>query len=407
MSNLRQRNTAHVVTPPLDEPAGLPPAMIGLFAVVSGATVANVYYAQSLVGPIALSLHIPASLAGTIVTLTQLGFGAGLFFLVGLGDLIENRRLILITTAGTIVGLVGIVASTSAAVFFVWSFELGVCAVGVQILVPLASHLSPARVRGGVIGNVMGGLIGGIMLSRPLASLLTAHYGWRAPFVFSAGAMVVILVLLLRFLPRREPKAGISYGALLLSMLHLAATSRPLQRRGAYQGALFAVFNLFWTGAPLMLHDRFGFGQNQIAMFALAGAGGVLIAPVVGRVADRGYARAATGVAMLSAIAALFVSGWATAAGALLVLTGATVVLDAAVQTNHIAGQRIVYSLSAEARSRLNAVYMTMIFICGAAGSGLGSLTYFNGGWWLTVSAGAAIALAALLLFLTEYRHAP
>jgi predicted MFS family arabinose efflux permease len=188
--------------------------------------------------------------------------------------------------------------------------------------------------------------------------------------------------------------------------LHFIATSRPLQRRAAYQGALFAVFNMFWTGAPLMLHDRFGLGQDGIALFALAGAGGVLIAPLVGRVADYGYARAATGAALLGAIASLAVTGWAVAAGAILIMTAATVVLDAAVQANHIAGQRIVYSLSAQARSRLNAGYMTLIFVGGAIGSTLGSLTYFNGGWWLTVAVGVCITVVASLLFATEYRRA-
>lgn len=408
MSNLRQRHSAHIVTPAFDESEGkgLPPALIGLFAVVCGATVANVYYAQSLVGLIAASLHLPASLAGIIVTITQIGFGFGLYFVVCLGDLIENRRLILVTTGGTIAGLIGIVASTSAPVFLVSSFVLGLCSVGVQVLVPLVSHLSPAKVRGRVIGNVMGGLIAGIMLSRPIASLLAAHFGWRAVFVFSGGVMLLILALLFRFLPRRQPKSGIGYGALLASILHLLATTRPLQRRAAYQGAMFAVFNLFWTGAPLMLHDRFGFGQDAIAWFALAGAGGVLIAPIVGRAADYGYARAATAAALLSAIVSLFVTGWAVAGGAVLLLTVATIVLDAAVQANHIAGQRIVYSLSAEARSRLNAAYMTVIFLGGALGSALGSLTYFNGGWWLTVAVGACIALFALALFATEYRRA-
>ncbi len=405
MSNLRQRQAAQIVTPAFPEPKGLPPALIGLLAVVCGATVANVYYAQSLVGPIAASLHLPASLAGTIVTITQIGFGVGLFFVVCLGDLIENRRLILVTTTGTIAGLLGIVFGTSPPVFFISSFVLGLCSVGVQVLVPLVSHLSAAKVRGRVIGNVMGGLIAGIMLSRPIASLLAAHFGWRAVFVFSGGVMLAILALLFRYLPEREPKSGIGYGALLASILQLFATMRPLQRRAAYQGAMFAVFNLFWTGAPLMLHDRFGFGQDDIAWFALAGAGGVLIAPVVGRAADHGYARATTAVALLGAIFSLFVTGWAVAAGAVLMLTAATIVLDAAVQANHIAGQRIVYGLSAEARNRLNAAYMTVIFLCGALGSALGSLTYFNGGWWLTVAVGAAIAVPALVLFATEYRQ--
>jgi predicted MFS family arabinose efflux permease len=408
MSNLRQRNSAQVVAPTFDESSenSLSPALTGLFAIICGATIANVYYAQSLVGPIAASLHLPANWAGIIVTITQIGFGAGLFFVVCLGDLLENRRLILVTTGGTIAGLIGIILSTSAPLFFVSSFILGVSSVGVQILLPLVSHLAPAKMRGRVIGNVMGGLIAGIMLSRPIASLLTAHFGWRAVFVVSGGVMLVILALLFRFLPRRQPTPGIGYAALLASLLHLLATSRPLQRRAAYQGAMFAVFNLFWTGAPLMLHDRLGFGQDSIAYFALAGAGGVLIAPVVGRAADRGYAAAATGAALLSAIISLFITGWAVAVGAILLLTAATIVLDAGVQANHIAGQRIVYSLSSEARSRLNAAYMTVVFLCGALGSALGSLTYFSGGWWLTVAVGAGIATLALALFATEYPQA-
>jgi predicted MFS family arabinose efflux permease len=406
MSSLRQRAAAAVASvPPATAPAPLPTSLVALFAVACGATVANVYYAQSLVGPIAQSLGVPQSLAGTIVTLTQLGFGAGLFFVVCLGDLIENRRLILATTAGVIVSLIGVTLSRTATPFFISSFALGVSSVGVQILLPLAAHMSPEKMRGRVIGNIMGGLIGGIMLSRPVASFLTAQFGWRAVFVFSTALMLVILALLFRILPRRKPQPGIGYGSLVKSMLRLLATSATLRRRAAYQGMLFATFNLFWTAAPLMLHDRFGFGQDAIAVFALAGAGGALIAPLAGRLADWGFTRATTGGAMVSVIVGLLITGWATAAGAIVALALATIVFDAAIQANHIVGQRAVYSISAEARSRLNAVYMTCIFLCGAVGSSLGSLTYVGGGWWSTALVAAGLAAAILIVFATEYRR--
>ena len=161
--------------------------MAFLFAAACGATTANVYYAQSIAGPIAASLHIPASLAGLIVTATQLGYGLGLFFIVSLADLVENRRLVLLATAGTVVSLLWVASSTSTDSFLIASVLLGICTVGSQILVPLAVHLSSEARRGQVIGSIMGGLVTGIMLSRPLASFLAGLWGWRSIFLLSAA----------------------------------------------------------------------------------------------------------------------------------------------------------------------------------------------------------------------------
>ena len=47
-----------------------------------------------------------------------------------------------------------------------------------------------------------------------------------------------------------------------------------------------------------------------------------------------------------------------------LVVTG--IVLDFAVQMNMVIGQREIYALHAASRNRLNALYMTSIFVGGA-----------------------------------------
>ena len=52
------------------------------------------------------------------------------------------------------------------------------------------------------------------------------------------------------------------------------------------------------------------------------------------------------------------------------------VVLDFCVQMNMVLGQRAVYSLDAKSRGRLNALYMTSIFIGGAFGSSVASAVY-------------------------------
>ena len=62
-----------------------------LMATACGLIVANIYYAQPLIGPIASQLGIPISGAGLIVTLTQLGYGFGLLLIVPLADQLENR----------------------------------------------------------------------------------------------------------------------------------------------------------------------------------------------------------------------------------------------------------------------------------------------------------------------------
>jgi predicted MFS family arabinose efflux permease len=386
------------------KPPELTKPLIFLFAFGCGATTANVYYSQSIAGPIAADLHVSAALAGLIVTATQLGYGLGLFFLVSLSDLFDKRRLVLITTSGTIVALIWSAISASVSSFLPASILLGVCTVGSQILLPLAVHLTPENRRGRVIGSLMGGLVTGIMLSRPLASYATAFWGWRAIFVISAVVMTGLLALLALYLPAWKPRPGLGYLATLRSTASLLATSRPLQRRVAYQGTLFAVFNLFWTGVPLMLHDRFGLGSAGIGAFAMVGAAGALTAPIAGRAADHGRSRSGTGLVIFCSAMALLVSGWGLTIGSISLIVAAALVLDGSVQANQVFGQRIVQSINASLRGRLNAAYMTVIFICGACGSSLGSLTYYHGGWWLSAAIGASLSLVAFAGFLTEFR---
>lgn len=389
---------------PLPEAAGLSPALTFLFAFACGAMVGNIYYAQALIGLISSDLDLHGGMAGFIVTVTQLGYGAGLLFLVSLADLVENRRLVLITLLGTAAGLLGAAFSQSATSFLLCSFLIGFFACGAQVLVPFAAHLAPAASRGRAIGNVMAGLLTGIMLARPIANFIASALGWRAIFWISAAAMLGVMILLRAALPKRRPTGAASYGAILRSMLHLLVTLPALRRRALYQGMFFASFNLFWTGIPLLLAEKFGYGQRQIALFALAGAAGALAAPIAGRLADRGYTRQATAIAMLALTIWFVIAGWAGTAISIAALVLAAIFIDSAVQTNQILSQRIVFSLNDEARGRLNAVYMTIVFLLGSTGSAIAAATYFYGGWWTTALAGAAMGIVLLGIFLTEKR---
>jgi MFS family permease len=86
----------------------------------------------------------------------------------------------------------------------------------------------------------------------------------------------------------------------------------------------------------------------------------------------------------------------------MVVLVIAAVALDGSMQANQIIGQRIIYAIDPNARGRINAIYMTVIFVSGAFGSLIAGITFFYGGWTLTAATGAALGLALLAYFGTE-----
>lgn len=374
-------------------------ALVFLFAVATGALVANLYYAQPLIADIGPAFGIRPDLAGSVVSLTQIGYGVGLFFLVSLADLVENRRLVLVTLGCAVLALIGAATAGTAAPFFLACFVIGVCSTGAQVLVPLMAHLAPEARRGRLVGRVMAGLLTGIMLARPVALFIAAGLGWRAVFWGSAALMLAIGVALARMMPRRTPPAGMHYGRILASMAGLLRDLPALRWRAAYQTLMFAAFSMFWTAVPLMLADHFGLGESDIGLFALIGTAGALAAPVAGYLGDKGHERAATAGAMIVLGVSFYATGWASGAAALVPLVVLTALIDAAVQVNMVISQRIIFSVPGEIRGRVNALYMTIMFMGGAVGSLLATITYHGGSWTATAGTGAAMGILMLVLF--------
>ncbi|GAA4776699.1 MFS transporter [Stakelama sediminis] len=375
-------------------------ALTLLMAVATGAMVANLYYAQTLLDMIGPDLSISPELAGSLVTIAQLGYGVGLALIVPLSDRFENRRLILITCAGTVIGSIGTALSGNAITFLTATLLTGICATGAQILIPLATHLSRPERTGSTIGLVMSGLLTGIMLARPAASFMAEWLGWRAIFYFSAIVMTAILLCLWKVLPERRPESRHGFGEILISMARLVRDEPQLRLRATYQMLLFTAFNLFWTVAPLALLRQFHLSQDDVAWFALAGAGGALAAPLAGSLADKGKERMVTLAAFLLLAVSFLIADAMVALGSVVLFAITAFTLDASVQLNQITGQRIIFSLSKEARGRINASYMTIMFVIGASGSLIGSASYETGGFRLSSMIGAGLGVAALIVML-------
>jgi len=238
-----------------------------------------------------------------------------------------------------------------------------------------------------------------------VSSVVADHFGWRAMFMAAAALMAFISVVLMLTIPKRQPDHSASYGQLLHSLGTLLREQPLLRQRAFYQGCMFAAFSLFWTAAPLELARNHGLSQSEIALFALVGALGAIAAPMAGRLADAGHTHRASLLAMLFG-ALSFLPALVHPLYSVIGLAVTGVVLDFCVQMNMVLGQRAIYALDAHSRSRLNALYMTSIFIGGAFGSAIASSVYEHGGWLAVMLVGSAFALVALLRFLSASRKA-
>src|ERR1700733_11554605 len=86
--------------------AGAARTPLSLLAAGTAVSVSAIYLGQPILNVLAAAFHASARAMGAVVTVTQIGFGCGIVFLVPLGDVIAKKRLILAKLAGLVAALV-------------------------------------------------------------------------------------------------------------------------------------------------------------------------------------------------------------------------------------------------------------------------------------------------------------
>lgn len=377
----------------------LSPPLLGLLATGAGLGVAALYYSHPMLGRIAADLQTTPGAAGAVPTLTQLGYALGIALLAPLGDRYDRRAIIVAKAVALAAMLLATAAAPSLALVLAAGLAIGLAATLAQDIVPAAATLAPEAGRGRAVGTVMTGLLLGILLSRVVSGFVAEHWHWRAVYIAAAACVAAVGVAVWRWLPRIAPTTRLGYGALLASLLLLWRRHPGLRRATWAQGLLAMGFSAFWSTLAVMLQAApFQIGSSVAGAFGLAGAAGALAAPWAGRLADRSgpnrVARMGAGLAALS-FAAMALGASLPAAAQLVLLGIGALLFDLGVQATLVAHQSIVYGLDPAARSRLNAVLLTGMFLGMAAGSALGSLLLAELGWAAVMAMAAATAAAA------------
>lgn len=383
---------------------GLSPALILLMSVATGLAVASNYYAQPLLDTIARAFDLSASSAGFIVTAAQLGYAAGLLFLVPLGDMFERRMLIVSMTLLAAGGMLITASSQSLTMMIIGTALTGLFSVVAQILVPLAATLASPEKRGKVVGTIMSGLLLGILLARTVAGLLASLGGWRTVYWVASVLMLIMALAPWRGLPKVKQENHLNYPQLLASVFSLFTRDKLLRTRAILGCLTFANFSILWTSmAFLLAAPPFNYSEGVIGLFGLAGAAGALGARPAGGLADKGKSHMTTSAGLV-----LLLLSWAAiwyGHVSVLALIVGILVLDLTVQGVHITNQTVIYRVKPDARNRLTAGYMTSYFIGGAAGSLISASAWQYAGWTGVCAIGAIVAAINLLVWWRGYHR--
>jgi len=384
----------------MQEPRTLSKFQIILMAIAAGASVANIYYNQPILKDISSTFNVTESKAGTISLLSQIGYGIGLFFIIPLGDKINKKNLILGLSSMLFVTLALMTLTTNIYQVWILSLLIGLLSVSVQVILPMAASLDSVK-RGKTVGTIFTGVLIGILAARVLSGFIAQWLNWRFVYAFSAVLILAITLLLKASLPNVKNEFNGHYFMLLRSVL-LQIKRFSLLREASLTGALlFGVFCSFWTTLTFHLSGPpFYFHSHIIGLFGLVAIAGALMAPYIGKLADKGNSKRSLLLAVWMIIFSLALMKFMP--NSVLILVIAVIILDIGVQAMQVTNVAMIYTLDQTSHSRINTVYMTSYFSGGALGTFVGLQCWKYGGWDLVVWQMLLWSVLALCIMLTS-----
>lgn len=374
-----------------------------VMSVATGVNVANIYYNQPILNNIADDLKVSHMAVGNLPTLCQAGYGLGLFLVSPLGDKLDKKRLILILHLLLAFSLLGLAFTKNIYILYILSLLIGIFAVSVQVIIPMAAAMSPKN-KGKIVGTIFSGLLGGILIARTISGYITRWFdNWHYIFGISAFLVLLCALAIQKSLPNMESNFNSNYISLIKSSI-LQLKRFPLLRYNSLLIALtFGIFCSFWTTLTFKLSQSpFNYKSDIIGLFGILAIAGVVFAPKIGKLADKFDPFFTKIFAVLMIIFSIFLIK--IFENSLISFIIATIFLDIGVQAVQISNLAQIYTLDEKAHSRINTAYMSIMFLGGSIGTFVGVFAWQIGSWRYVTSQLLVWGFFALLILFFNFK---
>ncbi|UUM27652.1 MFS transporter [Acinetobacter colistiniresistens] len=358
------------------------------------------YYSQPLIHSIQQYFAVTEGQAALTVTFAQVSYALGLLFIVPMGDVVNKTKFIPLLMVFCAVGLFISAFSVNLPMLWLGTIMAGLFSVAAQVLIPLATMTVKPEKTGEVIGFLMSGLLVGILLSTSLAGLFSNLFHWKVIYVVSGVLMLILAYALKSRLPYAM-RMKMNYGQVFVSMAQLLKQEKRLVLRALAGGFAFAAVSILYSTIALLLTSAHHLQDLLIGMVPLVGIFGALSTQYIGKYADQGLTSQLTWIGC-----GLFILSWICfyfGQTFLISYILGFALIQLALALVHTSNQSVIFRLRPDAKSRINAIYMTAYFTGGACGSALGIFAWNHGGWSMTCFAGISLVVACMLFSLLDY----
>lgn len=387
MEKIVQPDTTHILSK----------SFIFIMAMACGICAGSNYYNQPLIYSIAEALQVNAEQVALTIVIGQLSYAVGLFILVPLGDFFEKRSYICLLMCCTGFAQIGLSLSQSLSVLYGFTFLATFFSITTQVLVPFAAGLASPQKSPQIVGTLMSGLFLGILLARSIAGLLSTVWSWHAVYLLSGMVILAFAVVMWLKLPVARKSHQLTVLQIYRSLFTLAVDQPHLIRRGLAGGIGFGILALIFTTMTFILANApYHFNDFQIGLFGIVGLAGVFATPWAGKQIAKGLENKVALICMW-----LLVLAWIPlffAQQSLLAYAGGVILAYFGLSAFHVLNQNLVYRISAQARSRINSIYMTLYFGGAALGSLVAVYTWKHWGWSVCVAVGLAMAILSFII---------
>ena len=387
MEKIVQPDTMHILSK----------SFIFIMAMACGICAGSNYYNQPLIYSIAEALQVNAEQVALTIVIGQLSYAVGLFILVPLGDFFEKRSYICLLMCCTGFAQIGLSLSQSLPVLYGFTFLATFFSITTQVLVPFAAGLASPQKSPQIVGTLMSGLFLGILLARSIAGLLSTVWSWHAVYLLSGMVILAFAVVMWLKLPVARKSHQLTVLQIYRSLFTLAVDQPHLIRRGLAGGIGFGILALIFTTMTFILANApYHFNDFQIGLFGIVGLAGVFATPWAGKQIAKGLENKVALICMW-----LLVLAWIPlffAQQSLLAYAGGVILAYFGLSAFHVLNQNLVYRISAQARSRINSIYMTLYFGGAALGSLVAVYTWKHWGWSVCVAVGLAMAILSFII---------